>query len=200
MTGELAGTEAWMWPTTTPMATRHSSWLRPVFLRTSSISSAPMVLGTAGSATTFSSVVPRLSAPRASSSSGAEGVSTATSSVGGSGAATLEEGGCTWDTVVWAPRRGTGGGVGEQLGPGSDELEPVQSVSREVLLTEEPLDTELAPEGVVLRPPVGREWMLCWGSPLDAPIPPSPEPLSPLPSPPHQAQSSQLPQRVPCLP
>lgn len=56
--------------------------------------------------------------------------------------------------------------MGEQLGPSSDELEPVQSVSREVLLTEEPLDTELPPEGVVLRPPVGREWMLCWDSPL----------------------------------
>lgn len=88
--------------------------------------------------------------------------------------------------------------MGEQLGPSSDELEPVQSVSREVLLTEEPLDTELPPEGVVLRPPVGREWMLCWDSslgplPLQAlspappstgpgfsarPAPPSPEPLT----------------------
>lgn len=46
--------------------------------------------------------------------------------------------------------------MGEQLGPSSDELEPVQSVSREVLLTEEPLDTELPPEGVVLRPPLPR--------------------------------------------
>lgn len=29
-------------------------------------------------------------------------------------------------------------------------------MSREVLLTEEPLDTELPPDSVVLRPPVGR--------------------------------------------
>lgn len=93
MMGELAGTEAWMCPTTTPMATRHSSWLRPVFLRTSSISSAPMVLGTAGSAPAFSSVVPRLSAPRASSSSGAEGVSPAPSSAGGSAMGPWEGGG-----------------------------------------------------------------------------------------------------------
>lgn len=98
MIGELAGTEAWMWPTTTPMATRQSSWLRPVFLRTSSISSAPMVLGTAGSATAFSSVAPRFSALRASSSSGtgAGAVSTtaatASSSVGGSRFGTLQGG------------------------------------------------------------------------------------------------------------
>lgn len=89
--------------------------------------------------------------------------------------------------------------MGEQLGPSSDELEPVQSVSREVLLTEEPLDTELPPEGVVLRPPVGRERMLCWDSPL-GPLPL--QALSPaLPTqglvslldPPLQAQSPQLP-------
>lgn len=126
MTGELAGTEAWMWPTMTPMATRHNSWLRPVFLRTSSISSAPMVLGTATSAAAFSSVVPRLSVPRASRSSEVEVVPAASSSsAGGSGADALEGGGWAWDTVVWVPRRGTGGGVGEKLEPGSDGLEPV---------------------------------------------------------------------------
>lgn len=89
--------------------------------------------------------------------------------------------------------------MGEQLGPSSDELEPVQSVSREVLLTEEPLDTELPPEGVVLRPPVGKERMLCWDSPL-GPLPL--QALSPalpiqglvsLLDPPLQAQRPQLP-------
>lgn len=93
MMGELAGTEAWMWPTTTPMATRHSSWLSPVFLRTSSISSAPMVRGTAGSAAAFSSPVPRLSAPSASSSAGAAGASPGPSSAGGSGRGPWEGGG-----------------------------------------------------------------------------------------------------------
>ena len=63
-------------------------------------------------------------------------------------------------------------------------------MSREVLLTEEPLDTELPPEGVVLRPPVGKEWMLCWDSP-QGPYPSEPRALSlvqgpvPLPDPPH---------------
>lgn len=157
MTGELAGTEAWMCPTTTPMATRHNSWLRPVFLRTSSISSAPMVLGTTVSAAGFSSVVSGLRASRASRSSGAEFVSAATSSARGSGDGALEGEGWAWDTVVWAPRRGTGGGVGEQLGPSSEGLEVVQSVSMEVLLTDEPLDTELPPEGTAVRPPVNRK-------------------------------------------
>lgn len=83
--------------------------------------------------------------------------------------------------------------MGEQLGPGSDELEPVYSVSREVLLMEPPLDTELPPEGVVLRPPVSREEMLCCGSPLGTPIPPSPEPpaVQPLPCLHSQAWSPQ---------
>lgn len=79
--------------------------------------------------------------------------------------------------VTWAPRWGTGGGVGEQLGPSSDELEPVYRASREALLTEL-LDTELPPEGVALWPPVGREWRSCAGQ-LQG------RPPSPVPHPPH---------------
>lgn len=56
----------------------------------------------------------------------------------------------------------------------------------EVLLTEEPLDTELPPEGTAVRPPVNRKQMLCWGSLLgstmllgleDPTIVPDPVPL-----------------------
>lgn len=81
--------------------------------------------------------------------------------------------------------------MGEPLGPSSDELEPVQSVSREVLLTEEPLDTELPPEGVALRPPVGREWMLCWGS-LQGPYPSEPRASVPGSGPSSSARPSPL--------
>lgn len=71
----------------------------------------------------------------------------------------MEGEGWTWDTVVWAPRRGTGGGVGEQLELRAEGLEPVYSVSTEVLLTDEPLDAELPPEGTVVRPPVNKKYM-----------------------------------------
>lgn len=154
MMGELAGTAAWMWPTTTPMATRQSSWLRPVFLRTSSISSAPMLPGTVTSAiVAFSSA-----GPGTSRDSGLDLGPAATSSAAvGSGDGALEGVGWGWEMVVWAARRGTGGGVGEQLGPSSDGLEPVQSVSREALLAEEPLDAQLLPHGVALRPPRGKK-------------------------------------------
>lgn len=72
-----------------------------------------------------------------------------------------------------------------------------------MLLTEEPLDTELPPEGVVLQPPVGREGMLWWAAP-GKPYPFNPRDPAPSIGPPpdlsHQAQSPQLPQHVPGLP
>lgn len=117
MTG-AGRTEAWMWPTTTPMAS-HAEL----------VAQASVPPHVAPSALPRWSWVPRLShrlplwppgsvpsGPPASSGTGAGAVpttaATASSSVGGPGLAPLQGGGCL-DTAVSMPRRGTGGGVGE---------------------------------------------------------------------------------------
>lgn len=176
------------WPAQRPGCQPHhdanghaaGSWLRPVFLRTSSISSAD---GPGHGRLSHRLLLcgPQVQCPQGLQLIRDRGWGYAPPlpplppPLGAPGLAPCREELSLGHSDAQHASAGHRWGVGEQLGPGSDKLEPVYSVSREVLM-EPPLDTELPPEGRGVAAAYEQREMLCWGSPLGTPIPPSPEP------------------------